>query len=86
MTHHYLKKEQRAVKKGIESRQSDEVHVVQSESGKSVKLTDGTTHRRNKVSKVPHNTGIAPITEKNVIKVATKKQKDKLCFKKRGYN
>ena len=31
---------------------------------------------------VPHNTVIAPITEKNVIKVATKKHKDKLYFKR----
>ncbi len=55
-------------KKGTESRWSDEVHVVQSASGKSVTLTDGTTRRRSKVLMVPHNTVIAPITEKNVIK------------------
>ncbi len=36
-------------KKGTESRCSDEVHVVQSATGKSVILTDGTTHRRSKV-------------------------------------
>ena len=31
---------------------------------------------------VPHNTIIAPTTEKNVIKVATKQHKDKLYFKR----
>ena len=31
---------------------------------------------------VPHNTVITPSTEKNVIKVATKKHKDKLYFKR----
>ncbi len=60
--------------------------MVQSASGKSVTLIDGTTHRRSKVLMVPHNTVIAPITEKNVIKVATKKQKDKLYFKREGIN
>jgi hypothetical protein len=71
-------------KKGTESRWSDEVHVVQSAIGKSVTLTDGTTHRRSKVLMVPHNTVIAPNTEKNVLKVATKKHKDKLYFKREG--
>jgi hypothetical protein len=33
---------------------------------------------------MPHNTVKAPITEKNVIKVATKKHKDKLYFKIEG--
>jgi hypothetical protein len=33
---------------------------------------------------VPHNTVIAPNTEKNVIKVATKKHKNKLYFKREG--
>jgi hypothetical protein len=33
---------------------------------------------------VPHNTVIAPTTEKNVIKVATKQHKDKLYFKREG--
>ncbi len=47
-------------KKGTESKWSDEVHVVQSAIGKSVTLTDGTTHRSNKVLMVPHNTVIAP--------------------------
>jgi hypothetical protein len=73
-------------KKGTESRWSDEVHVVQSAIGKSVTLTDGTTHRRSKVLMVPHNTVIVPTAqlEKNVIKVATKKHKDKLYFKREG--
>ena len=73
-------------KKGTESRWSDEVHVVQSASGKSVTLTDGTTHRRSKILMVPHNTVIVPTAqlEKNVIKVATKKHKDKLYFKREG--
>ncbi len=35
-----------------------------------------------KVLLVPHNTVIAPTTEKNVIKVATKKHKNKQLFKK----
>ena len=69
-------------KKGTESRWSDEVHVVQSANGKTVVLTDGTTHKRNKILLVPHNTVIAPTPEKNVIKVATKKHKDKLYFKR----
>ena len=33
---------------------------------------------------VPHNTVIAATPEKNVIKVATKKHKDKLYFKREG--
>ena len=69
-------------KKGTESRWSDEVHVVKEASGKTVTLTDGTTHRRSKILMVPHNTVIAPSTEKNVIKVATKNHKDKLYFKR----
>ena len=69
-------------KKGTESRWSDEVHVVQSASGKTVTLTDGTTHRRNKILSVPHNTVIAPVTVKNVIKVATKQHKDKQLYKR----
>ena len=69
-------------KKGTENRWSDEVHVVKEASGKTVTLTDGTTHRRNKILMVPHNTVIAPSTEKNVIKVATKQHKDKLYFKR----
>jgi hypothetical protein len=69
-------------KKGTESRWSDEVHVVQSASGKTVTLADGTTHRRNKVLSVPHNTVIAPVAEKNVIKVATKQHKDKQLYKR----
>jgi hypothetical protein len=36
-------------KKGTESRWSDEVHVVQTASGKTVQLTDGKTLRRDKV-------------------------------------
>ncbi len=47
-------------KKGTESRWSDEVHVGQSASGKSVTLTDGTTYKRDKSLMVPHNTVIAP--------------------------
>ena len=73
-------------KKGTESRWSDEVHVVQSANGKTVVLTDGTTHKRNKILLVPHNTVISPTTEKNVIKVATKKHKDKLHFKREDIN
>ena len=69
-------------KKGTESRWSDEIHIIKSASGKTVMLTDGTTHRRDKVLMVPHNTVITPSTEKNVIKVATKNHKDKLYFKR----
>ncbi len=35
-------------KKETENRWSDEAHVVKEASGKTVTLTDGTTHRRNK--------------------------------------
>ncbi len=71
-------------KKETESRWSVEAHNVRSASEKSVTLTDETIHRRSKVLIVPHNTVIAPNTEKNDIKVATKKHKDKLCFKREG--
>jgi hypothetical protein len=47
-----------------------------------VTLEDGTTHRRDKISMVPHHTVIAPVAEKNVVKVATKKHKDKLLYKR----
>ena len=67
-------------KKGSESRWSDEIHVVKEATGKTVTLTDGTTHKRSKILMVPHNTPIT--TEKNVIKVATKQHKDKLYFKR----
>ena len=67
-------------KKGTESRWSDEVHVVQSAIGKSVTLTDGTTHRRSEVLMVPHNTVISPITEKNVIKVAHQEAQRQIIF------
>jgi hypothetical protein len=43
-------------------------------------------HTRDKVLMVPHNTVIAPTIEKNVIKVAKKKHKDKLYFKREGIN
>ncbi len=73
-------------KKGTdsESKWSDEVHVVKEASGKTVTLTDGTTHRRNKIWMVPHNTVIVPTEqlEKNVIKVATKQHKDKQLYKR----
>ena len=72
-------------KKGTESRWSDEVHVVKEASGKTVTLTDGTTHdRRNKILMAPHNKVIAPTAqqEKHVIKVATKQHKDKQLYKR----
>ncbi len=56
--------------------------MVQSASGKTVTLIDGTTHRRDKILMVPHNTVIAPVAEKNVIKVATKKHKDTQLYKR----
>ncbi len=58
--------------------------MVQSESGKTVVSTDGSTHKREKVLMVLHNTVISSTTEKNVIKVATKKHKDKFYFKQEG--
>ncbi len=73
-------------KKATENRWSDEVHVVQSASGKSVTLTDGTTYKRDKLLMAPHNTVIAPNTEKNIIKVATKQHKDNLYFKREDIN
>ncbi len=44
----------------------------------------GTTYKREKLLMVPHNTIIVPTAtpEKNVIKVATKKHKDKQLFKR----
>ncbi len=39
-------------------------------------------HRRNKNLSVSHNTVIAPVTAKNVIKVATKQHKDKQLYKR----
>ena len=51
-------------------------------TGKTVTLTDGTTHKRSKTLMVPQNTPITTTTEKNVIKVATKQHKDKLYFKR----
>ncbi len=50
-----------------DSRWSDQVHGVQSASGKTVLLTDGTTQKRDKVLMVPHNTVISANPEKNVI-------------------
>jgi hypothetical protein len=50
--------------------------VIQTASGKSVTLTDGTTHRRSTVI-----VSTAQL-EKNAIKVATKKHKDKLLYKR----
>jgi len=73
-------------KKGTENRWSDDVHVVQSASGKSVTLTDGTTYKRDKLLMVPHNTIISSKPEKNVIKVATKQHKDTLYFKREDIN
>ena len=60
--------------------------VNESASGKTVILTDGTTHKRDKILMVPHNTVKAAKPEKNVIKVATKKHKDKLYFKREDLN
>ncbi len=50
-------------KKDTKSRWSDEVHVVQSASGKSLALIDGKTHRRNMILMVPKNTVISRTTE-----------------------
>ena len=72
------------IKKGTENWWSDDVHVVKEASGKTVTLTDGTTHIRNKILMVPHNTVMVLTAqlEKNVIKVAAKQHKDKLHFKR----
>ncbi len=45
----------------------------------SLTVTDGQRLRRDKVLLVPHDTVMT--TEKNVIKVATKQQKDNELFK-----
>ncbi len=55
--------------------------MVQSASGKTVVLTDGTTHR-SKILSVSHNTVIAPVTVRNVINVATNQHKDKQLYKR----
>ena len=51
----------------------------------AVALTDGTMHKRDKVLLVPQHT-VEATTEKNVIKVATKQQKEKLYFKREDLN
>jgi hypothetical protein len=58
--------------------------VAKEAVGKSVTLTDGTTHRRSKILMIPHNIVLVPKTEKNVMAIATKKHKDKLYFKREG--
>ena len=68
-------------KKGSENRWSDKICTVASAMGKTVALTDGTMHKRDKVLLVPHHT-VKATTEKNVIKVATKQHKDKQLFKR----
>ena len=62
-------------KKGSENRWSDKIYTVAAAMGKTVALTDGTMHKRDKVLLVPHDT--EETTVKNVIKVATKQHKDK---------
>jgi hypothetical protein len=70
-------------KKGSENRWSDKIYTVAAAMGKTVALTDGTMHKRDKVFLVPNHTEEATI-EKNVIKVATKQHKDKLQHKREG--
>ena len=67
-------------KKGSENRWSDKIYTVAAAMGKTVALTDGTMHKRDKVLLVPHTT--EEVTVKNVIKVATKQHKDKQQFKR----
>ena len=67
-------------KKGSENRWSDKIYTVAAAMGKTVALTDGTMHKRDKVLLVPHDT--EETTVKNVIKVATKQHKDKQQFKR----
>ena len=68
-------------KKGSENRWSDKIYTVAAAMGKTVALTDGTMHKRDKVLLVPNHTQ-EPTREKNVIKVATKQHKDKLQLKR----
>jgi hypothetical protein len=72
-------------KKGSENRWSDKIYTVAAAMGKTVALTDGTMHKRDKVLLVPNHTQ-EPTREKNVIKVATKQHKDKLYFKREDLN
>ena len=67
-------------KKGSENRWSDEIYTVASAMGKTVAMTDGTMHKRDKVPLVPHHT--VETTKKNVIKVATKQHKVKQLHKR----
>ncbi len=53
---------------------------LESATGKTVHLTNGQRLRRDKVLPVPHDTVMT--TQTNVIKVATKQQKDKELFKR----
>ena len=71
-------------KKETESRWINEVYVVQTASGKTVQLSDGKTPRRDKLLLLPHDldTVIQYTPEKNVIKVAIKKHKDKQLYKR----
>jgi hypothetical protein len=71
--------------KGSENRWSDKIYTVTAAMGKTVALTDGTMHKRDKVLLVPNHTEEAT-TEKNVIKIATKQHKDKLYFKREDLN
>jgi hypothetical protein len=72
-------------KKGSENRWSDKIYTVAAAMGKTVALTDGTMHKRDKVLLVPNHTE-ETTTEKNVIKIATKQHKDKLHFKREDLN
>ena len=67
------------LKKGSESRWTDDVFIVESAREKTVILTDGQSVKRSSVLKVPQNTVSTP---KNIIKVATKQRKDKLSLKR----
>ena len=53
-------------KKGSETRWSDKIYTVAAAMGKTVALTGGTMHKRDKVLVVPHDTEEAT-PEKNVI-------------------
>ena len=60
--------------------QNQKIYTVARAMGKTVALTDGTMHKRDKVLLVPHHT--VETTEKNVIKVATKQHKVKQLHKR----
>jgi hypothetical protein len=60
-------------KKGTEARWTDEIITVESTKGKSVTLTDGRSLKREDIPPIPKHT--VPITNINIVKLATKERK-----------